>query len=55
MSRALMGICLTRDYVGSDMLPAEPGWEWYEAGKVLAAEIPDDEWAKQFWLRVHED
>ena len=53
MSKALKGICLTRDYVGEGLLPAIDGWEWYESGKALAERIPDDEWAEQFWLRVN--
>lgn len=28
LARAL---CLTREYVGAEMLPAHPGWDWYEA------------------------
>ena len=52
LSKALKAICLTRDYVGSDTLPPIEGWEWYDAGKAIAEAIPDDEWAKQFWLRI---
>jgi hypothetical protein len=51
IERALRAICLTRDYVGEQVLPAEDGWEWYEASKVLAAHS-DGEWAEQFRLRV---
>ena len=53
LSRALRSICLTRDYVGAEVLPAIDGWEWYDAGKVLAEAIPDDEWAEQFRLRAN--
>lgn len=28
LARAL---CLTREYVGAEMLPAIPGWSWYDA------------------------
>ena len=52
LDRTLQAICLTRDYVGADILPAIEGWEWYEAGKMAAALIPDSEWAKQFKLRI---
>lgn len=51
-SRALRAICLTRDYVGEDLLPAVDGWEWYDAGKALAKEIPDDVWAEEFRKRT---
>jgi len=53
LSKALRAICLTRDYVGADTLPAVKGWEWYDAGIAIAEAIPDDEWAIQFWLRVN--
>lgn len=52
LSTALKAICLTRDYVGEDTLPAIDGWEWYEAGKKIAAAIPDDEWTKEFLYRI---
>ena len=51
-SRALRAICLTRDYVGEQLLPAIEGWEWYDAGVELMNAIPDDEWAEQFRLRT---
>lgn len=54
LERTLQAICLTRDYVGAGILPAQEGWEWYEAGKMAAALIPDSEWAKQFELRKDE-
>lgn len=34
------------------MLPAIDGWEWYEAGKLIALAIPNDEWTTQFAIRV---
>lgn len=52
LSKALRALCLTRDYVGEEALPALDGWEWYEAGKAISEAIPDDEWAKQFAARV---
>ena len=52
LSRALRALCLTRDYVGEKMLPPKEGWEWYDAGKVIAEIIPDDEWAEQFRIRA---
>ena len=55
LSLALRAICLTRDYVGEDLLPPIDGWEWYEAGKKIAEIIPKDEWAKQFALRINRD
>jgi len=33
-------------------LPPTAGWEWFDAGRKIAQAIPDDEWAKQFWLRI---
>jgi hypothetical protein len=52
LSAALKAICLTRDYVGPDVLPAIDGWEWYEAAKKIAVAIPDDEWVTQFATRL---
>lgn len=52
LSQALRSLCLTRDYVGEDLLPAIDGWEWYEAGKALSSAIPNDEWAEEFRKRV---
>lgn len=51
-SRALRALCFTRDYVGEDTLPAIKGWEWYDAGKLLAEAIPEDRWATEFYQRV---
>jgi hypothetical protein len=48
----LRAICLTRDYVGEDLLPAIKGWEWFDVGTAIAKEIPNDEWAEQFRIRV---
>lgn len=53
-SAALRAICLTRDYVGESLLPPKDGWEWFEAGKKLAARIPEDQWARDFWARVNQ-
>ena len=53
LSVALRAICLTRDYVGEETLPAIKGWEWYEAGKKLAAHLDNDEWANEFRKRVN--
>ena len=50
---ALRSICLTRDYVGEDSLPAIDGWEWYEAGKAISNAIPNNEWAGEFRKRVN--
>lgn len=52
LSVALRAICLTRDYVGEETLPAIDGWEWYEAGKKLADHV-QDEWAGEFRKRVN--
>lgn len=52
LSRALRQICVTRDYVGAETLPAIEGWEWFDVGRELAERIPDDEWAYQFRLRL---
>ena len=51
---ALRALCLTRDYVGEWLLPAIPGWEWYDTGLSLAKSIPESEWSKQFYLRIKE-
>lgn len=51
-SRGLRAICLTRDYVGEGLLPAIEGWDWFDAGRKLAALVPDDEWAAQFHARA---
>ncbi len=51
---ALRALCLTRDYVGSETLPAIKGWEWYDAGLALAESTPESEWSKQFYLRVND-
>ncbi len=53
LSVALRAICLTRDYVGEETLPAIDGWEWYEAGKKLADHLDGDEWASEFRKRVN--
>ena len=55
LSKALMAICLTRDYVGEDMLPALKGWTWFDVGHEIAKEIPDDEWAHEFYVRANGD
>ena len=52
LSRALRAICLTRDYVGEQLLPPIEGWEWFDAGKIISEQIPNDEWTEQFKLRV---
>ena len=52
LSKALRAICLTRDYVGEEYLPPIEGWEWFDAGNMIKELIPDDEWVKQFDLRV---
>jgi len=51
LSKALRAICLTRDYVGSDLLPPIDGWEWYDACKAISEKIPNDEWVEEFRLR----
>ncbi len=52
LSDALRAICLTRDYVGDDLLPPIEGWEWFDTGQKIAKKIPIDEWAAQFKIRV---
>ncbi len=52
LSLALRALCLTRDYVGEELLPPLEGWDWYDAGEAICRLIPDDEWAGQFRLRV---
>jgi len=52
LSRALRAICLTRDYVGDQKLPAVEGWDWYDAGVEISALIPDDPWARDFARRI---
>ena len=53
LSVALRALCLTRDYVGEEKLPALDGWDWYEAGKKLADVLGADEWAGEFRKRVN--
>ena len=53
LSVALKSLCLTRDYVGEEILPAIDGWEWYEAGKAISDVIPCDEWSGEFRKRVN--
>jgi len=53
LSIALRAICLTRDHVGEEVLPAVDGWEWYEAGKRLANHLDGDEWSGEFRKRVN--
>jgi len=48
----LRALCLTRDYVGDQLLPAVEGWEWYDQGKKLADRFPELEWAEQFRHRT---
>lgn len=52
LSLALRALCLTRDYVGEGLLPAIKGWDWFDAGCKIASAIPDDEWTREFHLRV---
>lgn len=54
LSVSLKAICLTRDYVEPDTLPAVKGWEWFDVGKQIAEAIPDDEWTEQFYSRLEE-
>ncbi len=53
LSDVLKALCLIRDYVGEDLLPPIDGWEWYDIGKQIEEIIPNDEWAKEFRLRVN--
>ncbi len=50
---ALRALCLTRDYIGEESLPALEGWEWYDAGKILAEHLGDHVWAIEFKKRVN--
>ncbi len=52
LSDSMRQICLTRDYVGPETLPAIDGWEWYEVAKKIAIVIPDDKWTTQFAARL---
>lgn len=52
--QALRALCLTRDYVGYETLPAIAGWEWYDSGLALAESMPESEWSRQFYLRINE-
>lgn len=49
----LKALCLTRDYVGEDALPAIAGWEWYDAGLLMSKAVPLGQWAEQFKIRVN--
>jgi hypothetical protein len=53
LSMALRAICLTRDYVGEETLPALDGWEWYDAGRKLANHLDGDVWSNEFRKRVN--
>lgn len=35
----LMALKFTADYVGRDILPAIPGWSWYDAIKKYSPEL----------------
>ncbi len=48
----LLAICVTRDYVGEESLPAITGWCWYDAGKSIAKVLPSSEATMQFVLRT---
>ena len=52
LSKALKSILLTRDYVGSSLLPAIKGWEWYDVCCAISLEIPDDPWIREFAARI---
>lgn len=52
LSKALRALCLIQDYIREEALPPIEGWEWFEAGKMIADLIPDDEWAEQFRIRI---
>lgn len=52
LSLALRAICLTRDYVGDGLMRPFKGWDWFDAGMEISAEIPDDEWSRQFHARL---
>lgn len=52
LSEALQALCLTRDYVGEDVLPAIDGWSWFDAAKSISKAIPSDEWVTQFAYRA---
>ncbi len=45
-TQASEALRLTREYVGEEMLPAIPGWSWYDAtvalGKVIPELVPSD-------------
>jgi hypothetical protein len=59
LSAALRALCLTRDYLGEESLPALPGWEWFDAGNTLASCLSNStdpihyEWVDQFHKRVN--
>ena len=37
--RAIEAFRLTREYVGEGLLPALPGWSWYDADEALQAAL----------------
>jgi len=53
LSDALRALCLTRDYVGEDSLPAVKGWEWYDVGSDIAAHLDGSIWVDEFRKRVN--
>jgi len=52
LSDALRALIFTREYVGDEKLPAIDGWDWYDAARNIADEIPGDEWTRQLTLRT---
>ena len=55
LSKSLRAICLTRDQVGCDLLPAVKGWEWFDVGTEISEYIYKDRWAREFKKRVNFD
>lgn len=52
LSCAMRAIVLTRDHVGSDVLPAIRGWEWFESAITISTIIPHDKWTTEFIKRL---
>lgn len=53
LRRAVRAMCLTRDYVGEDMLPARPGWEWYDTCSAIVGNFDIGDWGEDFRIRVN--
>jgi hypothetical protein len=54
VNNAMRAVVLTVDYVGIRILPAIPGYEWFDFAEKCLREHPDLDWVKQYALRRKE-